>query len=248
MSKLLDKLEQIAKGYAKPLGFASAASKSKAANMVIVAAIDDNDSAAATAATECADAVLVNSLAGKSAATKTKLPWGMYIDKASEEQLAGIKDSSCDFILLNTQDSPIAPLQEEKLCRMIEIDPAMPDGLIRAVNQLPIDIVLIAGDASVSMKRLLACQHAANMIGKHLLARAPLTISKGELREMWETGMAGIVVSVTGDSKKGLADLRQSVDSLPASRRKRALKTSATIPQISSSDPDKEEEPDEGDE
>jgi hypothetical protein len=245
VSKLLDKLEQIAKGYTKPLGFASAASKSKAANMVIVAAIDDSDSAAANTAAECADAVLVNSLAGKSVTGKAKLPWGIYIEKASEKQLAGIKDSGCDFILLNTQDSPIAPLQEEKLCRMIEIDPAMPDGLIRAVNQLPVDIVLIDGDSSVSMKRLLACQHAANMIGKHLLARVPLTISKGELRELWETGMAGVVVSVTGDSKKGLSDLRQAVDALPAARRKRASKTSATIPQIASSDSSEEEEPDE---
>lgn len=245
MSKLLDKLEQIAKGRAKPLGFASAAAKSKTANMIIVAAIDDNDSAAATAAAECADAVLVNSLAGTSVAAKTKLPWGMYIAKASEEQLAGIKDSGCDFILLNTQDSPIAPLQEEQLCRMIQIDPGMPDGLIRAVNQLPIDIVLVDGDASVSMKRLLACQHAANMIGKHLLTRATLTISAGDLRELWETGMAGVVVSVTGDSKKGLSDLRQAVDSLPATRRKRASKTSATIPHISSSDPAEEAEPDE---
>jgi hypothetical protein len=57
--------------------------------------------------------------------------------------------------------------------------------------------------------------------------------------------MAGVVVSVTGDSKKGLSDLRQSVDSLPASRRKRASKTSATIPQLSSSDPTEEAEPDE---
>ena len=245
MSKLLDKLEQITKGYAKPLGFTSAASKSKAANMVIVAAIDDKDTAAANASAECADAVLVNSLAGKSTATKTKLPWGTYIDKASEEQLASIKDSGCDFILLNTQNSPISLLQEEKLCRMIEIDPAMPDGLLRAVSQLPVDIVLIAGDASVSIQRLLVCQHIANLVGKYLLLRITSETSGEDLRELWETGITGVVIPVADDAKKELAALRQSVDSLPASRRKRISKTSATIPHISSSDTPEEEEPDE---
>jgi hypothetical protein len=181
VSKLLEKLEQISKGNSKPFGFAAAAAKSKIANMVIIAALDDNDKAAVTSAKEYADAILVNSLDGKNTAVKSGLPWGAPISEP-----AAIKESGCDFILLNTQDSPIALLQEEKLCRMIEIDPAMPDGLIRATNQLPVDIALIVGDTSISMKRLLACQHIANLVGKYLLLRIPLEMSKEELRELWE--------------------------------------------------------------
>ena len=245
MSKLLEKLEQISKGNSKPFGFAAAAAKSKIANMVIIAAVDDNDKAAIAAAKEYADAILVNSLAGKNTASKINLPWGAPVSETTDKQLSAIKESGCDFILLNTQNSPIALLQEEKLCRMIEIDPAMPDGLIRATNQLPIDIALIAGDTSISMKRLITCQHIANLVGKYLLLRIPLETSKEDLREMWETGITGVVVPVTGDAKKELATLRQSVDALPASRRKRISKTSATIPQISSSDPAEEAEPDE---
>jgi len=240
VSKLLEKLEQISKGNSKPFGFAAAAARSKIANMVIIAAVDDNDKAAVTSAKEYVDAILMNSLTGKNAASKSNLPWGAPIS-----ELAAIKESGCDFILLNTQSSPIALLQEEKLCRMIEIDPAMPDSLIRAVNQLPIDIALIAGDTSISMRRLLTCQHIANMVGKYLLVRIPLEISKGDLREIWEMGMTGVVVPVKGDAKKELAALRQAVDALPASRRKRSLKTSATIPQIAPAETVKDEEPDE---
>jgi hypothetical protein len=240
VSKLLEKLEQLSKGNSKPLGFAAAAAKSKVANMIVIAAVDDNDKAAVTAAKEYADAILINSLDGKNTTSKSGLPWGAPINEP-----AAIKESGCDFILLNTQDSPIAVLQEEKLCRIIEIDPAMPDGLIRATNQLPIDIALIAGDTSISMKRLLACQHIANMIGKYLIVRIPLEISKEELRELWEIGLTGVVVPVTGDSKKSLAALRQAVDALPASRRKRGSKTSATIPQIAPAEPVEDEEPDE---
>jgi hypothetical protein len=240
VSKILEKLEQISKGNSKPLGFAAAAAKSKASSMIIIAAVDDNDKAAVTTAKEYADAILMNSLAGKKTAAKSSLPWGAPVSEP-----AAIKESGCDFILLNTQDSPIALLQEEKLCRIIEIDPAMPDGLIRATNQLPADIALIAGDTAISMKRLLTCQHIANMVGKYLLVRIPLEISKEDLRELWEIGLTGVVVPVAGDANKSLAALRQAVDALPASRRKRSLKTSATIPHLAPAEPVEDEEPDE---
>jgi hypothetical protein len=243
VSKLLDKLEQISKGNSKPLGFAAAAARSKLTNMVIIAAVDDNDKAA-TLAGDYADAIVVNSLNGKTAASKSNLPWGAPFRK-SEKKIAKVEEIGCDFILIDAEESPVAILQAEKLCRIIEIDPAMPDGLIRAANQLPVDIALISGDTAISIKRLLTCQHIANMIGKHLLVRIPLEISREELRELWEIGSTGVVVPVTGDDKKGLAALREAVDALPASRRKRGLKTNATIPQIAPAEPAEEEAPDE---
>jgi hypothetical protein len=211
--------------------------------MVIIAAVDDNDKAAAVAG-DYADAIVVNSLDGKTAASKSNLPWGAPVNK-SDKRIATVEESGCDFILIDAEESPIALLQKEKLCRIIEIDPAMPDGLIRAANQLPVDIALISGDTAISMKRLLTCQHIANMIGKHLLVRIPLEISREELRELWEIGSTGVVVPVTGNDKKGLAALREAVDALPASRRKRSLKTSATIPSIAPAEPVEEEAPDE---
>ena len=242
MSKLLDKLEQMSKGNTKPLGFAAAANKSKTAKILIIAAVDDNDKAAITAAKEYADAILTNSTGGKNTA-KSNIPWGAPVNDPKS-----IKECGCDFVLLNTQDSPIAALQEEKLCRIVEIDPSLPDGLIRATNQLPVDIALIAGDTAISMKRLLTCQHIANMIGKYLLVRIPMEISQEDLREIWEIGIVGVVVPTKGDCRKELTELKKAVDALPASRRKRSLKTSVTIPQIAPSVPAEEEEPDEEDE
>ena len=240
MSRLLDKLEQLSKGNSKPFGFASAAAKSKLAGMVIIASVDDNDKAAA-AAGEYADAILLKSLAGKNAASKAGLPWGAPANETSE-----VKESGCDFILIDTDRSPIDLLHEEKVCRIIEIDPSMTDGLIRASGQLPVDIVLIAGDEAVSMKRLLTCQHIANLIGRYLMVRVPPDISAAELKEIWEIGIMGIVVPMKGDARKELAVLRQAVDALPASRRKRGPRASATLPSIAPPAAQAEyEEPDE---
>ena len=241
MSKLLEKLEHIAKGNSKPLGFAAAAARPKLANMVIIAEIDDKDKSAAAAAKVYADAVIVGSANGKTTAAASNLPWGAPINDPK-----AVKDCGCDFILLNTQDSPVALLREEKLCRIMEIDPGLPDGLLRATNQLPIEIAIIAGEPAVSMKRLLACQHIANMIGKYLLVRIPSEISSDDLKELWEIGMIGVVVPAAGDDNRKLAALRQSVDALPASRRRRSPKTSVTIPHFApAAQAVEEEEPDE---
>jgi hypothetical protein len=243
VSKLLDSLEQISRGNSKPMGFASAAARAKLAGMVIIAALDDKDKAAALAG-DYADAILVNSFDEKNASQKSSLPWGLSIQR-SDDQIAAIEDSGCDFVLMNSEESPIGLLQKENLCRIIEIDPVLPDGLIRAISQLPVDAALISGDTAISMKRLLTCQHIASMVGKHLLIRIPLEISHEELRELWEIGTTGVVVAVSGDDKKGLAALRKAVDALPAARRKRSLKPSATIPSIAPSSPAEKEEPDE---
>lgn len=242
MSRLLEKLEQISRGNSKPMGFAAIAAKSKLASMVIIADVGDNDKTVAVAA-DYADAILVNSLDRKNLAAKSILPWGAPVSDPSD-----VKDSGCDFILIDTEKSPVALLQEEKLCRIIEIDPALPDGQIRAASQLPVDMVLISGDTTVSMKRLLTCQHVANLVGKYLLVRVPPDISPAELRELWEIGMIGIVVPVKSDVKKELAALRQAVDALPAARRKRGPRASAILPSIAPSAPAEREEPDEDDE
>jgi len=241
LSRLLDKLEQLSKGNSKPFGFASAAAKSKLAGMVVIAAVDDNNKAAINAAGEHADAILLKSLDDKNAASKAGLPWGAPAHEPSK-----IKESGCDFILIDTDKSPVELLRDEKLCRIIEIDPSMPDGLIRAAGQLPVDIVLIAGDDAVSMKRLLACQHIANLVGRYLMVRVTPDISAAELRELWETGIMGIVVTVKGEAGKELAALRQAVDALPSSRRKRGPRASPTLPSIAPPAAQAEyEEPDE---
>ncbi|MEA1958952.1 MAG: hypothetical protein U9N44_04680 [Chloroflexota bacterium] len=232
MSKLLDKLEKTSKGNSRSIGFVSTAAGSKAANMVIIVSIDKGDAAAAGAAKEYADALLLSDRAdaGRISTGKTQLPWGAAAAETNAGQISKMKEGGCDFIVIDAESSPPSILQAEKLARIIEIDPSMPDGPIRAVSQLPIDVILIGGEADASIKRLIACQHVSNLTSKHLLARSPLDVSPEYVRELWETGVAGVVVRVTGDTKDALAGLRQAADALPTSRRKKTGKAGASLP------------------
>jgi hypothetical protein len=55
-------------------------------------------------------------------------------------------------------------------------------------------------------------------------------MSKQDLGELWEAGMAGVMVEVAGGAKEELSGLRQAIDALPPSRRKGKERAEALLP------------------
>lgn len=234
MSKLLDKLSQTSRGAAQPLGFRAAAAKQKTPRMVLVASPDDADRSAAEAARDYADAVLLTRAEGaqKLVSSLKDLPWGVSLSEAAEGQLARLKKDGGDFYVFDAATAPLSFLKDEGMGRIIEISPSLPDGLIRASSQLPVDAVLIGDGGSMSVQRLVACQHMVNLSAVPLLARVPVDMSADDVRELWETGVSGVVVQATGRDKEGLKALRKTIDALPASRRKRSPRAEAMLPYL----------------
>jgi len=244
LSKLLDKLNQISKDI-KPMGFRMATSKSETPRLLLIAALSGGDSAAVATAREYADAVIYSDTAKveKAAAALGDMPWGVSLGEADGAQPGKLKDKGCDFIVFDAEKAPLAVLRDEGMGRVVELSPELPDGLIRTVTQLPIDMALIGGDAAISVRRLMVCQHISNLTSKPLLARVPGDIAGEDVRELWEAGVVGVVVESKGDARKQLPSLKQAIDALPASRRKKGGKTEVSLPYARV-----EEAPDEEDE
>jgi hypothetical protein len=74
------------------------------------------------------------------------------------------------------------------------------------------------------------------------IAPVPLDIADADLKDLWETGMAGIVVTVAGDSKERLTGLRKAIEDLPISRRRTSDKLGALLPYIGEEEIDDEDE------
>ena len=234
MSKLLEKLRQVSRGSIQPLGFKVATSTSKSPKMVLIACLPEGNARAAAATKESADAVLVKGAQSleKLVASLGEATWGAALDEYTEEETATLKGKGCDFLVFDAAKAPPTLLREEELGKIVEIDPSMADGLVRAIEQLPIDAVLIGGEPSLSVHRLMVCQHMANLVRKPLVASAPLDMSKEDLEALREAGMAGVVVNAEEDANEGLSRLRQTIDALPPSRRKRQEKAEALLPYI----------------
>lgn len=234
MSKLLERLRQASRGPVQPLGFRAAASTSKSPPMVLIACLAENPARVAAAAKECADAVLLKGGQSqqKLIASLGELPWGAVLDQATEEELTQLKGEGCDFLVFDAAKAPPAVLLQEEMGKIVEIDPSLADGLVRAIEQLPIDAVLIGGEPSLSVHRLMVCQRVANLLRKPLVALAPLYVSKEDLEGLREAGMVGVAVEVKGDAKEGLLRLRQAIDALPPSRRGKREKADVLLPYL----------------
>lgn len=237
MSKLLERLNRVSRGPGQPMGFRASAI-SKGPSMVLIAALTEGDDKAAAAARESADAVLLSfgKLKGESlgqiVASIGDLPWGVSLKEVTADGLSQLRDRGCDFLVFDAARAPLALLREEEMAKIVEIEPSLADGLVRAIEQLPIDAVLIAeeGELSLSIHRLMVCQHVANLVGKPLVARTPLGISEEDLNELLETGIAGLVVNLERGVEEELSKLRQAIDTLPSSRWRRKESTEALLP------------------
>lgn len=244
MSKLVEKLHQTSRVSIQPLGFKGAASTStqKGSPMVLIAVLPEGDASAAAGGNGSADAWLVKEADSQVLAALGQIPWGASLEKGTEKELTHFKEMGCDFLVFNPATAPLALLGDDELGKIVEVDASLSDGMIRAIDKLSVDAVLIGGDSELSVHRLMVCQHVANLVRKPLLALAPLDTPKEALEDFQEAGIVGVVVKLGGGGKKGLSQLRQAIDSLPPTRRRRKERMEALLPYLGQGTQVEEEE------
>ena len=206
--------------------------------MVLIAALTEGDVRAA--AVEGADAVLISGakFKGESLArivgSLAGVPWGVSLEQVSAEDLPLLKEMGCDFLVFDAARAPLKLLREPEMAKIVKVEPSVVDGLARAIAQLPIDAVLIGagGELSLSVQRLMVCQHVINLVRKPALALAPMAMSGEDLEELWEAGIAGVVVNLERGVGEELPKLRQAIDGLPTSRRRRKERPEALLPYV----------------
>jgi len=203
---------------------------------VLIAALMEGDAKAAVV--EGADAVLISGakFKGESLArivgSLADVPWGVSLEQVTAEDLPQLKEMGCDFLVFDAARAPLKLLREQDMAKILKVEPSVADGLARAIAQLPIDAVLIGdgGELSLSVHRLMVCQHVINLVRKPALALASMAMSSEDLEELLETGIAGVVVNLERGVGKDLPKLRQAIDGLPTSRRRRKERPEALLP------------------
>jgi hypothetical protein len=221
MSQLIDKLQAILKGAPKQIGFGAVRSKERP-YMVLVADIDgDNVKADALSS---ADVIL---FAADSSAKIVKAagdkPWGKLVDDAGadEDSVAALQKAGADFAVFSVDSGLFTTEEKNKFGRVLKVDSALSDSLLRTINELPFDALLIAGktEGRFSWGDLMALRRFS--VSKPLLAAVPSAITAGDLKAIWEAGIDGIVVKAAGASPETLANLRKEMDALAPRSRKR---------------------------
>ena len=235
MSKLIDKLNQVAKAVPQPIGFRTAQSASTKTKILLIASLAQANNVSG------ADAVLITKLSSgaktiqKIAQSLPDIPWGLFLGDIGRKGVRPMVEAGCDFVVFPASTALAIP-EGDKVGKILQVEASLSEGLLRAVNELPADAVLIAseqeGEYFLTWRHLMLFQRFADLLIKPLLVSIPLNVTANELQILWETGVDGVVVEVGSGQPVGrLEELRQTIDKLTFPPRQQG-KVEALLPRI----------------
>lgn len=255
MSRLIDKLKKLSQTAPSPMGFHTSKAAEAGSPLLIIGRTALKTTASAAKSTTGADALLFYTdkseltaiSAQKTAKAFGDIPWGVYLEE-SGEATAALVGAGCDFVVF----SPTARItdlpQDEKIGKIVQVDSSMDNGLLRAINDLPADAVLITDTSekndSLVWHQVLIYRHLANFIAKPLIVPVKANITEAELKALQDAEIDGVMAEIDGENLK---ELRETVNKLPPRSAKKRDKTGVLLPRTPSESapiepPDEEEE------
>ena len=243
MSKLIDKLKQASQGSPQPMGFGTSRSAKMKPGMILIASLNQANADGLADYMSGADAGLWHISSASQIKTLQKasksipdLPWGWWLDSDAEKDLEKLLKLGDDFVVFPI-DASLALPQDDKLGRVLLIDSSLNASLLRAIDTLPVNAVLVKSgqDSRLTWQDLAFFSLLSSVLTKPLLAGTPSTISNDELQSLWEAGVDGIVIEVEVDKPAGkVNELRQLIDGLSYSKSRKRGKVEPLIPYLKS--------------
>jgi len=241
MSEFIRKLSRASQSGLQPIGFKAGQPMSPRLKMLLVASLAEAnvDSVADYVAGADAGLLHISKLTsgmealGEVSQAVPDIPWGGWLRGISQREMRQMKRVGCDFVIFPAGSS-LAILQNDEVGKILEVEASLDEGLLKTIDELPVDAVLIAGeqkgDYSLTWQHLMLSWHFANSLAKPLLVSVPSRVSASELQMLWEAGVDGVIVEA---GVGGLKDLRQAVDRLTFPLQRRRRKAEALLPYIS---------------
>ena len=246
MSEFIRKLSRASQGGPQPIGFKAGQAVSPKPKMLLVASLAPASVHNVADYVAGADAGLLR-ISRLGADTKVlreyseavpDIPWGGWLRDMSQREMKQVKRMDCDFVVFPAATS-LAILQNGEVGKILEVEASLDEGLLRTIDGLPVDAVLIAGerkeDYFLTWHHLMLFGHFANSLAKPVLVSVPSGVMANELRVLWEAGVDGVVVEA---GVGGLKELRKVVDGLTLPPQRRRRKVEALLPYISA-EPDR---------
>ena len=148
MSKLIDRLNQTMKGTSRSLGFQvtpTAATKPKIRLLARVSKVVNPRQLAEE--TDGADGLLIYLPKADAGTLKTvaeaigDMPWGWRLEDSPGGNVKKGLKGGADFIIFSSDAAFYVP-EAEGTGRILEVESSLSEGMVRAINELPVDAVL----------------------------------------------------------------------------------------------------------
>lgn len=162
--------------------------------------------------------------------TMPDIPWGGWLPGSGLEAIKQVTQAGWDFVVFPAINTPLVIPQDNAVGKILEVEASLGEGLLRAVNKLPVDAVLVAGEPaeghSLTWQHLMLFRRLADLLTKPLLVTIPSGVTGAELQALWEAGVNAVVIEVTaGQPQDRVKELCQIIDKLilPSPRRRERL-------------------------
>jgi hypothetical protein len=253
MSRFTDILQQVSQAVAPPMGFKAVRAVAKP-RLLLVASLPQPGFEAELAGADAG--ILPISGASTKAGIKEKapassdIPWGGWLNSISRGGTKRLEEAGYDFVLFPADKMSLAILEADNVGRVLAVEPMLDAGLLRTINELPVDAVFVISQQQgnpVTLHQLMLFIRLAALLAKPLLVPVPPAVASGDLQALWEAGVAGLVVELTSDEPAGrLKKLRQQIENLAPPQKQKPTKARALLPGITAeTGPAPEEEEDE---
>lgn len=238
MSKFIDNLNRISQTAPQPIGFRRSKAVQPRHQIQLVAAVASGDTGTLADYATGADAGLlrVSKLASgaktpkKLVPTKPDIPWGVWLEGTATERLKQALGLGFDFAVFPAATAGLVASPDDGTGIIIQVEESITEGLLRAVNELPVDAVLVAPqpeeENTLTWHQLMLFQRFASLVTKPLLVLIPPGTNADELQLLWEAGIDGVVLETGAKQPTGeVARLRQVIDGLklPAARKRQKM-------------------------
>ena len=241
MSKLLDRLDKLNRGVTASMGFGPSARSETLPAMALIGMLPNvrkSIQASSNLAKTGVDGALIEApntekMLTELSQTLKDVPWGIRVQELAVEQASQYKDQGCDFLAFSPQTAPVGALEDRDTAYLLCISPDMDERALRAIEDLPVDVVLLPStsvELPLTLQHLITISSVRSTFSKYLLLEVPGVPTAGELEGLRDIGVDGLVIDATSVSAWDLGKLKEGISSVPRRQRSRETRASAILP------------------
>ena len=241
MSKLVQRLQHVSDGAPQPLGFARPSPQERLLPLALIAHVTKpSDQVTAATAKNGAEFIIVPFVPGSAVKAKAPAgvgdtPWGVRARELSETEHAQLKEAGCDFVVIDTESTPIKLLGDEDVAAVATVTTDTEDRLLRAIDGLPCEAVLVDSepDDALTVRAMMEYSAVATGLGQNLLVPASVKWGREEFEQLRDAGFAGVMVNVEAAADaKALGGVREAIREIPSRSKRREDRPRARVPQL----------------
>jgi len=242
MSKLLDRLDRITRGAPRAMGFAATANLEPIPSLALLTWMGGagrNDVASLAEANVDAFVLPRGVLGVDNLEQQLKLlegyTWGVVMEQPERDRVEAYREKGCDFLVFGIEETRVDALEEGECARILRIPADLEEPLMRGLEDLPVDIILLrkpAPEGSLNLTHLLAISNVRCATSRYLLLEWNSELTSRELEHLRDMGVDGLVVNIEEVQPSGITTLREKINGLPRRKAKGEQRPVAVLPRV----------------